>query len=144
MAAKKESKSTRQEIEITMGIGEQILTNRHLEKLMEKELPGHTMYWLHRIINKIRSEMKEAGYFEQKQQIVEKYSIKKTDDGQSQIDPAKIGDLQKELNQYQDDPLKLPGIYQLQIDPADEEVKRARLNGHDWGILMHLCEEIQQ
>jgi len=144
MTAKKEVRQKRQEIEITMGVGEQILTNRHLEKLMEKELPGHTMYWLQRIIKKIHGEMKDAGYFDKKQEIVEKYSVGKTKDGQSQIDPDKLGDLQKELTKYQDDPLKLPGIFQLQIDPAADDIKRARLTGHDWGILMHLCEEIGQ
>lgn len=136
--------SKRKEIEITMGIGEQILTSRHLEGLLGKQLPGHTMYWLQRIINKIQSEMRDAGYFDKKQEIVSKYSIGKTEDGQDRIDTNRIAELQKELSQYQRDPLKLSGIYQLQIDPNNQEIKDARLNGYDWSILMHLCEELEQ
>lgn len=136
--------SKRKEIEITMGVGEQILASRYLEGLLNKQLPGHTLYWLHRIINKIQSEMRDTGYFDKKQEIIAKYSIGKTEDGQEKIDTNRIPDLQKELSQYQQDPLKLSGIYQLQIDPDNQDIKDAKLTGHDWSILMHLCEELEQ
>lgn len=125
-------KGERLEIEMTIGEGEDILVNPHWESLLKLKLPVKFNYWLKRIQNKIRDELKD--YFEEKQEAQKKY-VKKDKEGEPLM---KVIDRARNFQQFvynnamdrrayidklqalREEKMKLPGVYQLQID-FDEE-----------------------
>jgi len=140
---KKQETKKREEIELTIGEAEDILTDIHLEELKGKKLPVKTHYWLKKILRKLIDEMKE--YFEKKQELAEKYSEKRDGEpvrdkgGNLTLDKNFIKEFQDVIMELRKEKFKLSGVYYLQIDLEDEAY--AVLNGHDLDILYPLMED---
>lgn len=71
------AKDVEKAIELTAGKMERIMMQQEWDGIKKKEFPRKTRYWLGRIFNKIDQEMKP--YFDQKQDVVDKYSVKRED-----------------------------------------------------------------
>ena len=147
---KEKEKKNRGEIEMTVGEGEDILTNRWLDKLLQRSLPFKFKYWLQRIIKKLRKELEE--YFEEKKSLIEKHVVLK-DDGDPKT-AVKEGihqfvfksekddkEFRKKIEALREDKLKLPGVFYMAVDPEDK--KFDELSGHETGLIMPLIEDIE-
>lgn len=134
------------EITITIGEGEDILSNPYLNKLLQRELPFKFNYWLNRAIKKIHQEIKD--YIKAKQLLVDKYVLFVDGEAQTVLKdnmkqyqfPTKEDEnaFRNEIELLRNDNIKLSNIEYLKIDEDNKLFDS--LSGHELQLLMPLME----